>query len=147
MAESTREIPKSEETAGKTSTLKQATERLNRAFAVPENSGDLDAFLQANEVIMKGMAALSSEMIDFSNRRLREVTKRSELLVGCKDVDQVFRIQGEFAQTATLQYLDQTTNMLSIMTKMTQDYLNLLQEHTRQAFRDLTKETGSSKHT
>ncbi len=93
------------------------------------------------------MAALSLEMMDFSNRRLREVTKRSESLVGCKDVDQVFRIQGEFAQTATQQYLDQTTKILSIMTKMTQDFLNLLQENTRQAFRDLTKETGSSKHT
>ena len=147
MAESTRKIPKIEETAGETSTLKQATELLNRAFAVPENSGDLDAFLQANEVIMKGMAALSSEMMDFSNRRLGEVTKRSESLLGCKDVDQAFRFQYEFAQTATQQYLDQTINMLSIMTKMTQDFWAPLNEHTAQAFRDLTKETGSSKHT
>ncbi len=55
--------------------------------------------------------------------------------------------QCEFAQTATQQYLDQTTNMLSIMTKMTQDFLNPLQELTRQALRDLTKEIRSSKHT
>jgi len=153
MAESTKKIPRSEETAGKTSVLEQATdvlkhatESLNREFALPENSGDLEAFLQANEAIMKGMAALSLEMMDFSNRRLGEFTK-SESLVRCKDVDQAFRIQCEFAQTATQQYLDQTTNMLSIMTKMTQDFLNPLQELTRQALRDLTKETRSSKHT
>ena len=146
MAESTKKIPRSEETAGETPALKQAAESLNRAFAVPENSGDLDAFLQANEEIMKGMAALSSEMTDFSNRRLGEFTK-SESLVRCKEIDQAFRIQCEFAQTATQQYLDQTTNMLSIMTKMTQDFLNPLQELTRQALRDLTKETRSSKHT
>ncbi len=66
MAESTEKISRSEETAGKTSVLKQATDRLNRAFAVPENSGDLDAFLQANESIMIGMVALSSVMMDFS---------------------------------------------------------------------------------
>ena len=146
MAESIKKISRSEETAGKTFVLEQATESLNREFALPENSGDLEAFLQANEAIMKGMAALSSEMMDFSNRRLGEFTK-SESLVGCKDVDQAFRIQCEFAQTATQQYLDQTTNMLSIMTKMTQDFLNPLQELTRQALRDLTKETRSSKHT
>ncbi len=147
MAASTKKIPRSEETAGETPALKQAAESLNRAFAVPENSGDLDAFLQANEEIMKGMAALSSEMMDFSNRRLGEFTKRSESLVACKDVDQAFRIQYEFAHTATQQYLDQTNNLLAIFVKMTQNILNPLQEQTRQALRDLTKETGSSKHT
>ncbi len=92
MAESARKIPKSEATAGKTTVLKQvpdvlkqATESLNRGFALPENSGDLEAFLQANNAIMKGMAALSSEMMDFGNRQLHEFTKRSESLVGCKD--------------------------------------------------------------
>ncbi len=136
MAESTKKIPRSEETAGKTSVLKQAIERLNREFSLPENSADLEAFLQANEAIMNGLAALSSEMMDFSNRQLHEFTKRSESLVGCKDADQAFRIQCEFAQTTTQQYLDQTNNMLSILAKMSQDCLNPLQEHTRQALRE-----------
>ncbi len=147
MAESTKKIPRSEETAGQTSVLKQATESLKREFALPENSGDPEIFMQANEAIMKGLAALSSEMMDFSNRRVGEFTKRSESLVGCKDVDQAFRIQYEFAHTATQQYLDQTNNLLAILAKMTQDFLNPLQELTRQALRDLTKETRSSKHT
>ncbi len=147
MAESTKKIPSSEETGGHTSVLKQAREFLKSEFALPENSGDPEVFLQANESIMKGMAALSSEMMDFSDRQLHEFTKRSESLVGCKDADQAFHIQCEFAHTATQQYLEQTTNMLSIMTKMTQEFLNPLQEHTRQALRDLTKETRSSKHT
>ncbi len=136
MAESTEKIPRSEET-GKTSVLKQATERLNREFALPENSGDLDVFLQANEAIIKGMAALSSEMMDFSNRRVGEFTKWSESLVGCKDVDQAFRIQDMFAHTATQQYLDQTNNVLTVLAKMTEDFWAPLQEHTRQALRTI----------
>ncbi len=72
MAESTKKIPRSKETAGKKSVLKQATERLNREFSLPENSGDLEAFLQANEAIMNGLAALSSEMMAFRKKRLRE---------------------------------------------------------------------------
>jgi hypothetical protein len=147
MAESTEKIPRSEGTAGKTSALKQATERLKREFSLPENSDDLEAFLQANGAIMNGMAALSSEMMEFSNRQLHEFTKRSESLVGCKDAEQAFRIQCEFAQTATQQYLDQTNNMLSIMTKMTENFWTPFQERTRETLRDLTKETRSSKHT
>ena len=147
MAESTRKIPKSEATAGKTSTLEQATESLNRAFALPENSGDLEAFLQANKAIMKGMAVLSSEMMDFGNRQLHEFTKRSESLVGCKDAEEAFRIQCDFAQSATQQYLDQSNNLLTMLAKMTGDFWAPLQEHTRQALRDLNKETPSSKHT
>ncbi len=141
MAESTRKIPKSEETAGKTSTLKQATESLNRAFALPENSGDLEAFLQANKAIMKGMAVLSSEMMDFGNRQLHEFTKRSESLVGCKDAEEAFRIQCDFAQSATQLYLDQSNNRLTTLAKVTEDFWAPLQEHTRQALRDLNQET------
>ncbi len=48
----------------KTSVLKQTTESLNREFVLPENLVDLYAFLQANKAIMKGMAVLSSEMMD-----------------------------------------------------------------------------------
>ncbi len=141
MAGSTRKIPKSEETAAKTSTLKQATESLNRAFDLPENSGDLEAYLQANKAIMKGMAVLSSEMMDFGNRQLHEFTKRSESLVGCKDAEEAFRIQCDFAQSATQLYLDQSNNLLTTLAKITEDFWAPLQEHTRQALRDLNKET------
>ncbi len=141
MAESTRKIPKSEATAGKTSTLQQATVRLNREFALPENSGDLEAFLRANKAIMKGMAVLSSEMMDFGNRQLHEFTKRSESLVGCKDAEEAFRIQCDFARSATQQFLDQSNNLLTILAKTAGDFWAPLQEHTRQALRDLNEET------
>ncbi len=141
MVESTRKIPKSEATAGKTSTLQQATERLNREFALPENGGDLEAFLRANKAIMKGMAVLSSEMMDFGNRQLHEFTKRSESLVGCKDAEEAFRIQCDFARSATQLYLNQSNNLLTVLAKTTEDFWAPLQEHTRRALRDLNKET------
>jgi hypothetical protein len=114
---------------------------LNPEFALSENSGDPEAFLHANKAIMKGMAVLSSEMMDFGNRQLHEFTKRSESLVGCKDAEEAFRIQCDFAQSATQQYLDQTNNLLTILAKMTGDFWAPLQEHTRQALRDLNQET------
>jgi hypothetical protein len=102
---------------------------------------DLEAFVRANEAIMNGMAAISSEMLTFGNKRLRENIERSESLVDCKDAEQAFRIQIEFIRSATQQYLEQTTNMLSIMTKMTENFFTPFQERTRESLRDWNKET------
>ena len=131
----------------KTSRSKQQIGRSEHEASIDKARDDLNALVQANEAVMKGMAVLSSELMDFGNRRLREYTKRSESLVGCKDAEEAFRIQWDFAQSATQQYLDQTNNLLTVLAKMTEDFWAPLQEHTRQALRDLDKETRSSKDT
>ena len=154
MARSTEKTPRSNKTAGRLdhqtlmagSTKKssgpiQATERSVHEADIGEISDDLEAFVQANEVIMNGMAALSSEMLAFGNKRLRENIERSESLVGCKDAEEAFRIQFDFAQSATQQYLNQTNNLLTMLAKMTGDFWAPLQEHTRQALRGLNQET------
>ena len=154
MARSTKKTPRSKKTAGrldhealmagstkKSSGPKQATERSEHEADIGEIRDDLEAFVQANEVIMNGMAALSSEMLAFGNKRLRENIERSESLVGCKDAEEAFRIQCDFAQSATQQYLNQTNNLLTMLAKMTGDFWAPLQEHTRQALRGLNQET------
>ncbi len=125
----------------KSSGPKQATERSEHEADIGEIRDDLEAFVQANEVIMNGMAVLSSEMLAFGNKRLRENIDRSESLVGCKDAEEAFRIQCDFAQSATQQYLNQTNNLLTMLAKMTGDFWAPLQEHTRQALRGLNQET------
>ncbi len=154
MDRSTKKTPRSEKTAGrldhetlmagstnKSSGSKQATERSEHEADIGEISDDLEAFVQANEMIMNGMAALNSEMLAFGNTRLRENLERSESLVGCKNAEEAFRTQFDFAQSATQQYLDQTNNLLTILAKMTEDFWAPLQEHTRQALRGLNQET------
>ncbi len=154
MARSTKKTPRSKKTAGrldhealmarstkKSSGPKQATGRSEHEADIGEISDDLESFVQANEVIMNGVTALSSEMLAFGNKRLRENIERSESLVGCEDAEEAFRIQCVFAQSATQQYLDQSNNLLTILAKMTEDFWAPLQEHTRQALRDLNKET------
>jgi len=154
MDRSTKKTPRSEKTAGrldhetlmagstnKSSGSKQATERSEHEADIGEISDDLEAFVQANEMIMNGMAALNSEMLAFGNTRLRENLERSESLVGCKNAEEAFRTQFDFAQSAPQQYLDQSNNLLTILAKMTEDFWAPLQEHTRQALRGLNQET------
>jgi len=154
MARSTKKTPRSNKTAGrldhqtlmagstnKSSGPKQARERSEHEADIGEISDDLEAFVQANEVIMNAMAALSLEMLAFGNKRLRGNIECSESLVGCKDAEEAFRIQFDFAQSATQQYLNQTNNLLTTLAKMTGDFWAPLQEHTRRALRGLNQET------
>lgn len=141
IAESIREARRSKDPAGylpyeatktgstkKTSASNQATVVLNHERSPLEDRDDLDAFLQANEAIMKGMAALNSEMVAFGRRRLGEYAGRSESLVRCKDAEQAVCIGSDFVQTATLQYRDYIYNLLAVVTKMTEEFLSPLHE-------------------
>ena len=119
-----------------------AKERLEHDAHSDENTQNLEAFVRANEAIMGGMAALSSEMHAFGNNRLRENIERSESLMSCNDAEEAFRIQWDFFQSATQQYLDQTNNMLSIMAKMTGGFWAPVEERTNEALRGLNKENS-----
>ncbi len=152
MAESTKKTPRSKKSealmAGSTKKIsgpKQAAEESEHESSIDQRGEDLEAFLQANEAIMNGMAVLSSEMLAFGNKRLRENIERSESLVDCKDAEQALRIQREFLRSATQQYLDQTNNLLAIMARMTGNFWTPLEEHTRESLQVLNKETRSGK--
>ena len=155
MAGSTKKTRRSRKTAGrldpqdlmtksakKGSASKTATERLEHDAPTDENKQNLETFVQANEAIMNGMAALSSEMLVFGNKRLRENIERSESLMSCNDAEEAFRIQWDYFQSATQQYLDQTNDMLAIMAKITGDFWAPVEERTKEALRGLNKETS-----
>ena len=155
MAGSTKKTRRSKKTAGrldpqslmtestkKGSASKKATERLEHDAPTDENTQNLEAFVQANEAIMPGMAALNSEMLAFANKRLGENIERSESLMSCNDVEEAFRIQWDFFQSATQQYLDQTNNVLALMAKMTGGFWAPVQERTKEALRGSNKETS-----
>ncbi len=154
MAYSTKTTARSRNTAGRldheallagstktTSGPRQAAEPSEHGSSNVQRGEDLEAFVQANEAIMKGMAALNSEVLAFGNKRARENLERSESLAGCGDVEQALRIQWEFLESATQQYLDQTNNLLAIMAKAAGDFWTPLQEHTRESLRAWDTET------
>ncbi len=129
----------------KSSGIEQPAERSDIEAFLDEDTGSLKAFVEANEAIMNGMATLSTEMMAFGTKRLRANLKRTETLTGCGDVEQAFRVQCEFFESATQQYLDQANQVMNIMAAMTGAFWTPLEEQTKEALRDLTEQTGSSK--
>ena len=155
MAGSTKKTRRSRQTAGrldpqsmmtesttKDSASRTATERLEHDAPTDADTQNLEAFVEANEAIMNGMAALSSEMLAFGNKRLGENIERSESLMSCNDTQEAFRIQWDFFQSATQQYLDQTNNMLATMAKITGGFWAPVEERTKEELRGLNKETS-----
>ncbi len=101
-----------------------------------------ETFVQSNAAILAGMAALNSELTTFCNERLRENVESSGSLMGCSDAEEAFKIQWDFCQRATEQYLNQTSDLLGIMAKMTGDFLTPFQEQQRSIVRRLTASAG-----
>ncbi len=122
----------------------QAAERSDVETFLDEDSGNLKAFIEANEAIMDGMTTLSAEMMAFGTKRLRANIERTETLTGCGDVEQAFRVQCKFFESATQQYLGQANQVMKIMAAMTGAFWAPLGEQTKEALRDLTEQTGSS---
>ena len=129
----------------KSSGVEQPAERSDIEAFLDEDSGNLKTFIEANEAIMNGMATLSAEMMAFGTKRLRANIERSETLTGCGDVEQAFRVQCEFFESATQQYLGQANQVMNIMAAMTKAFWTPLEAQTKEALRDLTEQTGSSK--
>ncbi len=130
--------------ARKSSGVEQPAERSDIEAFLDEDSGSLKAFIEANEAIMDGMATLSADMMAFGTKRLRANIERSETLTGCGDFEQAFRVQCEFFESATQQYLGQANQVMNIMAAMTGAFWTPLEEQTKEALRDLTEQTGSS---
>jgi hypothetical protein len=124
--------------------VEQPAERSHIEAFLDEDSGNLKTFIEANEAIMNGMATLSAEMMAFGTKRLRANIERSETLTGCGDVEQAFRVQCEFFESATQQYLGQANQVMNIMAAMTRAFWVPLEEQSKEALRDLSEQTGSS---
>ena len=96
------------------------TEPAPSANPVEESRQSLDAFVRANAAVLDGMATLSAEMLAFGNKRLSANIERSQTLAGCQDMEQAFKIQQEFFESAVRQYLDQANQVMTIMATINQ---------------------------
>jgi hypothetical protein len=112
----------SKRTARKTSSPTPGEQALDPEAFLVNSQDHMDAFLKANETIMQSMAALNAEVMAFGNKRLSESFERSESLADCDGAEEAFRVHCAFFQTAAQQYLEQTSTVLSLMTKMTEEF-------------------------
>lgn len=100
-------------------------------FFQPDDAA-MEAVVKASDAMLKGMAALGQEMVDFANTRLKQNLETSQSLMGCNDVSQAFGLQCDFARTATQHYLQETSKLMNLTVSMTRQSWAPLEERTKE---------------
>jgi len=89
---------------------------------IEQNRQSMESFTRANAAVLEGMAALSAEMLAFGNKRFSANVERSQTLAGCQDMEQAFKVQTEFFESAVRQYLDQANQVMAIMSTINRSF-------------------------
>lgn len=110
---------------------------------IEENRQSMETFVRANAAVLEGMAALSAEMLAFGNKRLSANIERSQTLAGCHDMEQAFKVQTDFFESAVQQYLDQANQMMEIMTTINRSFWPSLETQADEASRGPGGDSGT----
>lgn len=104
------------------------------------NGANVEAFAVATESVVKGFTAMNQEMMSFGQRRFEENVECSKALAQCKTLEDAFKVQCDFVQTATQQYLEESNHLLRTMTKLAQSSWAPVQDRTKQTLHELAPE-------
>jgi Phasin protein. len=81
----------------------------------------LDRWTKVSDTMVKGMFAISQEMTQFAQTRLKEEAKNCEALSHCHNPSEALSCQHRFAEAATAEYLEEADKMTVLMTKIAND--------------------------
>jgi hypothetical protein len=106
------------------------------------NGEALAAMMRANQVLLEGMTAMQREIMEFGNARLRQDLETQEELKNCKDIQEAFRMQAEFAQKAMQQYAEEMSKLVELSTKIGRECWAPWEEATRATLNEATKRSA-----
>ena len=101
------------------------------------NGETIETVMRTNEAMMRGMIALSQEVFEFGNTRIRENLEQAQSLSKCHDLEAALNVQSSFFQSATQEYLTESANLMKLMTEISQDCWAPMEDRTKQALREL----------
>jgi hypothetical protein len=87
----------------------------------------LDRWTKVSDTMVKGMFAISQEMTQFAQTRLKGEVKNCEALSHCHSPSEVLNCQQRFAEAATAEYLEEADKLTVLMTKIANDGFASLQ--------------------
>jgi hypothetical protein len=78
----------------------------------------VDNWVRASEAILRSALALTQQMAEFAQARLREDVGVCARLAKCQNPSEAAECQREFAKTATAQYLGHANKLATLMTEL-----------------------------
>ena len=113
-------------------------ERDNGAGNGAVNEETLAAMMKANEAMLEGMVALQREIMEFGGARLQEDLETQSELAKCKDLQEAWKLQAEFAQKAMQQYTAETAKLVDLSAKISRECWSPFEAATRAALQQMT---------
>ena len=101
------------------------------------NEETLAAMLKANEAMLEGMIALQREILEFGTARLHQDMEIQGELAKCKDLQEAWKMQAEFAQKAMQQYSAQTAKLVDLSAKISRECWGPFEAATRTALQQV----------
>jgi hypothetical protein len=99
---------------------------------VDNNGANVAAFVKASEALWTGMATIGQEMVQFASARMRESMDLSGSVLQCGDPREAFRLECDYARSATRQYLDEASKLLTIAADTSQRSWAPIEELTKE---------------
>jgi len=88
------------------------------------NQFALDDWMKSSVALLNGVLAISREMVDFTQARLREDVEVLGKFARCRGPQETAECQSEFIHTATSQYLDHASKLTGLMATLTSESFN-----------------------
>src|ERR1700745_1497981 len=85
------------------------------------NRRALDHWTKVSDTMVKGMFAISQEMTQFAQARLKEEARNCQALIHCHSPSESLSCQRQHAEAATTEYLDEANRLTVMMTKIAND--------------------------
>ena len=72
-------------------------------------------------VLWRDVAAVNEELFAFGRQRLQANLARNDTLLQCRNLEDVYRLQSDFASSTAQQYIEESGRLLSLMTRLALD--------------------------
>lgn len=96
------------------------------------NSQTLDAYGQATQAMLRGIAAINEELMAFANAQMRDGVRASQAMMGCEDFTEAVRMQISATRSASERYFSEAGRLLDLTAKMTREYSTPLENRARE---------------
>ncbi|HYB10688.1 MAG TPA: phasin family protein [Alphaproteobacteria bacterium] len=83
------------------------------------SSANADAFMKASEAMLKGLAQLNGELVNFTSTQLKEHVEGSQAIAQCSNWSEALEKQMSMARTVTEQYLSEASKLAGLATELT----------------------------
>lgn len=120
-------------TTGTTEKLEETGARMGMETLMATNGEMLRAVMKANEAALEGAVAVGREIMEFGTARVQRDLETQGSLMRCKDAEEAYRVQFDYAREATQQYFEEASKLMNLTAQITRDCWAPIEDRTRAA--------------